>query len=937
MLKVPIRLVSLALSVCFLPCVVSGQAAQSPTVPECNLPQPGFASSAPNIFNDQQEQWLGDALAEHEESNLRLVSTGPDDLMTRIGERLLAALPPTGLHYRFRIYESREVNGFSFGGGRVYISRKLIAAVKNEDELAGVLAHEIGHIYTHQTAIELTRGMRIRIGVTQVTDRADIFAKVHLFFSTPIKPAEEQDKEKVDQLIADRVALYAMVRAGYAPESFVAFLDAITVNKGKTGNWLSDVMGITGESSQRYRTGLKLISVLPPGCKGAQPRASTAFATWQKAMVEERGSALAESVVGDRPLKLEAPLRPSLWRIRFSPDGKYVLAQDESGISIVEKAEAKVLFRIDAPGVEAAQFTPDSQSVVFHDSELRIEKWNIASRKRTSVKELVVFEGCTQTLLSPDGNTLVCANLSFHDNYPRIGLRLIDVESGKPFFDKPSFYESNGFTPQVQILVLALEGLAGGNSTRMIISPDGRYLVVTTFDRSLGYDLEHRQPVTLAGKFQEVGQARMSFLGSDQLYVVGDARGDGLRKARILSFPDGRVLQDTLIGDQQLESTSKGRYLIASPLKNYAAGILDPEKQKIMAASKLDAIDAWDTSVAFEGAAGSVYLMQMGGSEARQVALPMGPLPRPRAAAFSPDGKYLAVSTKSRAELWSLDTGKQLTLTRPFRSLWIDKDDFLFGQLPKFLDKDPSEIKLSLTSPSAKDLAKYEGEDWQYRNMQIRFKPLGRDKAINHHATLEVKNMEAQTVAWSRDYAHEMPACWAAEDDRLVLAWDLTNETAKSEIKSSPALQREASALKDHKSGMLLETVTLETGAPVESVVLPEADLTSGRQDKRRAQVSGGFILVHGEHGNTVIYSLKDGVKVGEFFGNTIATSAEAGLVAATNREDEILLVDEHNGKELERFTLGSPVRLASIVPGKSGQVLVLTADQTVHRLPLPQ
>jgi len=221
--------------------------------------------------------------------------------------------------------------------------------------------------------------------------------------------------------------------------------------------------------------------------------------------------------------------------------------------------------------------------------------------------------------------------------------------------------------------------------------------------------------------------------------------------------------------------------------------------------------------------------------------------------------------------------------------------------------------------------------------MQIRFKPLGRDKASNHHATLEVKNMEAQTVAWSRDYAHEMPACWAAEDDRLVLAWDLTNETAKSEIKSSPALQREASALKDHKSGMLLETVTLETGAPVESVVLPEADLTSGRQDKRRAQVSGGFILVHGEHGNTVIYSLKDGVKVGEFFGNTIATSAEAGLVAATNREDEILLVDEHNGKELERFTLGSPVRLASIVPGKSGQVLVLTADQTVHRLPLPQ
>ena len=927
-----------SMALCLLP--LAGLA-QSPVSSGCSLTLPSFTSNAPNIFNDQQEQYLGEALAEQEESNLRLVPPGPDDQMKRIGEKLLAALPSSGVHYRFRIYDSGEINGFSLGGGRVYISRKLIAAVKNEDELASVLAHEIGHIYTHQNAIELTRALRFRIGITQVGDRADVFAKIHLFFSTPPKEGEEKDREKVDQLLADRVALYAMAGAGYAPGSFVSFLNESMMNKGKTGNWLSDAFGITGEASQRYRTALKLISVLPPGCKEIQPASSTAFASWQKNVVEERAKAVAEGVNNDRPIKLDPPLRPSLWHIRFSPDGRYILAQDEGSITIVDKAAVKVLFRIDAPDVEAAQFTPDSQNVVFHNSDLRVEKWNIASGKRTSVKELVVYDGCRQTLLSPDGNILVCGNISFHGGDPRIDLRLIDVESGKVFFEKPGFYSGSMFTSQSAAYLLALESLAGINFIRMIVSPDGRYLIATSFDRSLGYDLEHRQPVPLGGKFQELGQARMSFFGPDQVYLIGSEIKNGLYRARILSFPDGRLVQETQIGDQQVESTSKGRTLIVRPLKDYQAGILDPIQGKFLVGSKLAPLDAWNSSVAMEGSTGNLYLGEVGAKEMPEVILPMGPLPNPRAAAFSPDGKYLAVSTSNRAELWNLQTGKQLNLIRPFRSVWIDEEDHLFGQFPKFLDKEPTELRLNLASSGGggRDFGKYEGADWQYRNLQFRFKPQGRDKAIGHNATLEVKNMETQTVVWSRDYPHEMPACWEAEDNRLVLAWDLGSDTAKSEIKSYPVLQHEIAALKNQKKGFVLETVVPATGAPLEQVVIPEIDLTNGHNDKRRAEVSGGFVLVGGEHGNTVIYGLKDGSKVGEFFGSVIASNAISGLLVATNREDEIILVDELSGKELQRFSLGSPIRVAQIVPGtlgKDGSILILTADQIVHRLPLP-
>jgi predicted Zn-dependent protease len=137
---------------------------------------PDTASTAPNIFNDRQEQELADAMAEYFESDMRIAVPAADDQLTKIGERLIAQLPPTGIHYRFRVYDSGEINGFSIGGGRVYISRKLIAAAKSEDDLAGVVAHEIGHIATRQTAVEMTRELK-RIGIMQVGDRADIFAR----------------------------------------------------------------------------------------------------------------------------------------------------------------------------------------------------------------------------------------------------------------------------------------------------------------------------------------------------------------------------------------------------------------------------------------------------------------------------------------------------------------------------------------------------------------------------------------------------------------------------------------------------------------------------------------------------------------------------------------------------------------------------------------
>ena len=878
---------------------------------------------------------MGDALAEYFESDMKIAPPAADDEITRIGEKLLAQLPPTDIHYRFRIYDSGEVNGFSLAGGRVYISRKLIASVKNEDELAGVLAHELGHLSTHQTAIEMTRMFKIQLGVTQVGDRADIFTKVHKLLSTPVKENEEGDNEKKDQMVADQVALYAVIRAGYAPESFTSFLNQIMMNQGKTGNWLTDVFGLTHEDSQRYRRALKLISGLPPGCTGKKPGAGDAFLAWQRSTVEERVKPAEATASGDLSIRLDPPLRPSPWRIRFSPDGKYLLAQDEGSITIVDRAATKVLFQIDAPDAEQAQFSPDSLSVVFHDAQLRVEKWDIATAKRTSVKELVIYDGCTQTLLSPDGNTLVCARADLSQFPPKIGLSLIDVSTGSAFYARPGFFQMNYYASYFNLLTFAASALTGRKMVAMEITPDGHYLLLVIGEQKLAYDLQNRREIALGGKLKGLSESVMCFVGSDELFVVTDQKSGNLLRGILYSFPDGKLIKEIPIGNQYLEGVSKGQAMVARPLEGFVAGIVDLNQQKIVAASKLSTMDQWDNWIASEHPAGGVQLGQFGVSQAAHIVLPLGRLPGARSAAFSADGKFLALSLRNRAAIWDLETGKQMRLMRPFRSAWIDAGDRFWGEFPKYAQRDPQILSSSLSVDDARDLGKYEDGDWQYHNLEYTFKPMGSGKNINAHATLQVKKMDTQQVAWSHDYSHETPACWPAEDNRFVLGWDLSTDGAKDEIKLHPQLKAAADALKDHHKGLLLETIVPETGAPLEQLVVPEVDLSRGWNDERFARVSGEWALVRGEHGNTVIYRLDTGAKVGEFFGAPVATDGGSGVVAAVNRDDEILLVDEHTGKELNRFTLGAPVRLARIVGGKT--LLVLTADQVVHRLPLQQ
>ena len=67
----------------------------------------------------------------------------------RVGRKLTDTLAPEAFEYRFFVVQSPVLNAFAVPGGYVFVFSGLLARANSEDELAGVLAHEIGHAHAH--------------------------------------------------------------------------------------------------------------------------------------------------------------------------------------------------------------------------------------------------------------------------------------------------------------------------------------------------------------------------------------------------------------------------------------------------------------------------------------------------------------------------------------------------------------------------------------------------------------------------------------------------------------------------------------------------------------------------------------------------------------------------------------------------------------------
>jgi len=117
-----------------------------------------------NMFSPQQDVDMGtEASLEVERDQPILTNRQAENYLNSVGQRLASSAPGEKYPYRFKIVNDREINAFALPGGYVYINRGIFETADNEDQLAGVVAHEISHVALRHGTSQVTKAMPLSI------------------------------------------------------------------------------------------------------------------------------------------------------------------------------------------------------------------------------------------------------------------------------------------------------------------------------------------------------------------------------------------------------------------------------------------------------------------------------------------------------------------------------------------------------------------------------------------------------------------------------------------------------------------------------------------------------------------------------------------------------------------------------------------------------
>lgn len=888
----------------------------------------GFKSSKEkNLFSEQQEQWLGEIIDSSIRRDFNVIDD-PDGYLQKLGERLLAVLPPTKIRYHFAIIDSPELNSFGGPGGFIYIHRRMIAFLQNEDELAALLGHEIGHIAAHHVALRMTQWFG-ELGITSVGDKQDIFNKWNQFKNNAarIKNRDAEKREEEEQLIADRIAVYAMSRAGYNSARAVEFADRLLQTKGKAGSFWSDVFGTTTPEARRLRAIIKDTAPLDQQCVTLHDETEGRFSAWQKSIIESKRATAKEELPGlARKIGLHPQLRSDLGHLQFSPDGKYLLAQDESSIFVLTREPLANQFRIDALDAHTAQFTPDSRSLVFYDKELRVEKWDLASRRRAELHQLSIPE-CFQSALSPSGQYLACIDY-------KLGVQILSVITGEVLYSRKNFYQLS-FREYLKYF----QALVGDEPVRIFdlkFSPDDRYCVVTHADATLAYDLTQRTDFHLSWRIMGAMRGTFAFVSSDE--IAGIEYAGTTAKLVRFRFPSGEKLGEfNFQADGWLYTTGSSEYLLVRPAGEYPVGIVDLKAQKIAQAFKTPAFAIYGHTFAGEQNSGEIALFdKLENKLVAKITLPDSPLSRSKASEFSSDGKWLAVSGESRGAVWNLESGDRVFFTHGFDGALFEHDRVV----AKFAKRPPEPSRVFTLEPATKGVTKLydvvsDSESQSYLSSQMRdllmiVRPQKDSKdAFSGSSTLEVHDVRDNKTLWEHRLEKGRPGFFYNGKvlTLLIAGWDGIRAAAKED----PTLSNRLSMVDAKPDVYAIQVFDAASGRLLGSVLVDTGKLSF---KVRSAYTLGDNVYVGDSLNRTLVYSLKAGSQKGIVLGHVVTASANGETVMIENAEGVADLYDAASLQSLAHFSF--PSRIAEATFTIDGMLLVLTADQNVYQLKPP-
>jgi predicted Zn-dependent protease len=215
---------------------------------------PATGESQLSLFTEAEEIELGAEVDQEFLSNSRRYDD-PDleAYVSDLGQRLAAVSERPDLPWSFHVADDEIVNAFALPGGRIYVTRGLLAHLESEAELAGVLGHEIGHVTARHSVNGLSRELAITLGVFTGLALFDVGETGELVSSLGLglmflKFGRNQERQ------ADQLGVRYTQRAGLDPHGVVEALRVLqTVSQSQDDGWFPTWLSTHPDPDRRWQ------------------------------------------------------------------------------------------------------------------------------------------------------------------------------------------------------------------------------------------------------------------------------------------------------------------------------------------------------------------------------------------------------------------------------------------------------------------------------------------------------------------------------------------------------------------------------------------------------------------------------------------------------------------------------------------------------------
>ena len=336
----------------------------------CFTPLPTVQAA---MIGKQQEIDMGRDIGQHLEAQYGVVHDDElQERINRIGQSLVKQSTRQDLTYHFKVLNNDEVNAMACPGGFIYVFKGLVDYMPSDDELAGVLGHEIGHVVKRHTVHQVEKQLALSL-LTIIAGAAAGDPGAGIALASTASGALMAGYSRADEGQADAQGIMLTEKAGYNPYSLyvtMCKLNDLAKEKGNPGYGLFDSHPQPELRMKRALAALDPLKISAQVILNKDGSATVKDGNWQFSFLKTVGS--------DKPEYRARMLAGALYLVKqHKPvDESHFITVDGDGYSDVYYEDIKIMRLYPQDNLAQETLSDYAGLVAAH-----LQKWALEANK----------------------------------------------------------------------------------------------------------------------------------------------------------------------------------------------------------------------------------------------------------------------------------------------------------------------------------------------------------------------------------------------------------------------------------------------------------------------------------------------------------------------------------------------------------------------------